>query len=1147
METTIPASFLCPKNDWHSRRDTGGRLSFSLIFFFCDFQRLIHNITMALSVGNKLKASSSLQSSIPIPLPHDGPIYHGLKSDQVTGEAFASSFSLALQLLQTSEPVSPTAKLVKTLQDALTTKQQLQLLQAYRSKLLDCYKHEEPVSLDELTGLYRVLLEWSFSNETPMPLRRAIHSNLSTFQEVPIDTILQEVLESLWKQSDCWENVLESLQLAMYYGLSATMLQEHFIADVCSFLYDQHVSSYLQTPGSSPTFISNGLRISEILKILLGSAIEEIPHLAEFRQFLVQLLGCSTMPTDGFNILGITYARLLLLSTMDTATKAIKTIQDLDATSLGLSGLARLAIVQGIAATLDLTDLTKEVDGVTPLESCWRYLLTASRFATDPMVRLGALKGLSTILSRYKSSQMPLDQTLVNETLEVVLQAWENPPMRKLGTAIPGLFQSLVELLDKDQLDFLRDQILKQPVHRKGRYLGLEILLPKVGAQSLHAESLLPGIGDSGHNAGVISDLWTKILGHLWKELETTETAFATWISHWVPSLARALMAPELVRRKQVAAFCLPRIVALMKGLEFLRPLASLAIGSLLLEINQALVDSYKDIEEHALWAKLEVARHVTINKIMTPELCQTIASCVSEETLRLALTHSLAPLRLVAFQALEPVVTSYGQTVEREAEFWQFAFPYAVKTTESKDYTSTILQCLPAFLDRLSATEADESKEQAEADISVMPKLYSFVARFLINEVVLKKGAYPGTVADKEGFSVALLECILAFATQDQSYSSDNCVAKNGIIFNRRRQPVEMSTMTEILKAILDVEVLAVLFALLHSIWDNTRAIAFRSLSKLVVAGEAHGLQLPTEYNSEKSRHCMQRRAVYLASSPRQREADTGARMLAFLYISLPSPKERAAYLTSLVDLLENRLSSMKAKLSVILSGPSADYHSGDKHEDGSNLPLAHGIIHSIRLAIEHNRVLRKHQMCLDVDTDDTLYRRMATIFCQALQVSLAVVADVQKGEVIEGMDDDDILGQDGRPPKKSKLGATPLNVNTGAINTGAIGANGIFSSVNDTEQNEAERRFAVQRVVVSVLLKICSLKYFILTCFAFVMVWYLGWILAFDERNMCCCSGDANCGRIQGSIFSCRTGGSSFDKHIGIFEARGGCFCCP
>jgi hypothetical protein len=43
--------------------------------------------TMARGVGNKpIKASSSLKSSIPIPLHHDGPIYHGLKSNQVTGE-----------------------------------------------------------------------------------------------------------------------------------------------------------------------------------------------------------------------------------------------------------------------------------------------------------------------------------------------------------------------------------------------------------------------------------------------------------------------------------------------------------------------------------------------------------------------------------------------------------------------------------------------------------------------------------------------------------------------------------------------------------------------------------------------------------------------------------------------------------------------------------------------------------------------------------------------------------------------------------------------------------------------------------------------------------------------------------------------------
>jgi hypothetical protein len=41
-------------------------------------------------------------------------------------------------------------------------------------------------------------------------------------------------------------------------------------------------------------------------------------------------------------------------------------------------------------------------------------------------------------------------------------------------------------------------------------------------------------------------------------------------------------------------------------------------------------------------------------------------------------------------------------------------------------------------------------------------------------------------------------------------------------------------------------------------------------------------------EYQATEECNALQARAVFLASSPRQREADTGAPMLAYLYISL-------------------------------------------------------------------------------------------------------------------------------------------------------------------------------------------------------------------------------------------------------------------
>jgi hypothetical protein len=463
----------------------------------------------------------------------------------------------------------------------------------------------------------------------------------------------------------------------------------------------------------------------------------------------------------------------------------------------------------------------------------------------------------------------------------------------------------------------------------------------------------------------------------------------------------------------------------------------------------------------------------------MEPSFLNTIAMCIPVETLKLALTHSLAFTRLVAFQSLEAVVASYSQSVEQEAELWQFAFPYAVKTTESEEYTQSLLQCLSVFMDRFSTYEValwdkatteqsnqrkrDSSGELIASDAAgILLRLHSFFVRFLINDVVLKKGAYPGTVADKEGFSLTLLECLLTFVTQDQSYSSDNCVARNGKWDQRRRAPVEVRTMRQILSALLDREIFAALFALLHSVWDNTRAVAFRFLTKLVIAGQSQNVELPIEYSSDENRKFMQARAIYLASSPRQREADTGARMLAFLYISLPSGEERSSYLAHLLGRLEYRLSAMADALGSVLSGAPCT----NSTKDGRDLPLAHGIIHATRLAIEHNRTMRKHRCKSSGDVNDGLYKRMIGEFCKAIQLSLAVVADVREGEVVDGVDADVLVGTSEALNKTGTSATTPLNVNTGAI-----GANGTVSSFKSTDGQESDRRLAVQRVVVSAL----------------------------------------------------------------------------
>ena len=124
--------------------------------------------------------------------------------------------------------------------------------------------------------------------------------------------------------------------------------------------------------------------------------------------------------------------------------------------------------------------------------------------STENGARLLALKGLETALGRWKTvlvlgsaNNMELSEQariLSDKVLRVALATWESPPSRQIGSAVPGLFQSLVKLMGVlDQgvvgktksIDVLVRRVLAQPSTRKGKYVALEALLPKVGASKL--------------------------------------------------------------------------------------------------------------------------------------------------------------------------------------------------------------------------------------------------------------------------------------------------------------------------------------------------------------------------------------------------------------------------------------------------------------------------------------------------------------------------------------------------------------------------------------------------------------------------------------------------------------------------------------
>jgi hypothetical protein len=1127
-----------------------------------------------LPIMGRKAATLKSKSIVAIQFPHDGPIYNRLTTTIILDETTddddedEDDIRIALDLLASlktkddeddSFPNSddPSWKLTRNLCQALQSaggiKEQLQALQSYRSTILNWKQPPKTegssvsssssshiVVFDEVlaSGLYRLFLEWSLSAQTPLPLQRVLHATLQTLDPPrKMENICTLVLKSIWVQdnnddSSLWKDPLHSIDVAVNAPFLSSLLQTALFDDCISFIYrrwaEPLLPQLLQTPegsGGQADAATQGLFLAKMLKILLNGLQTDqiIPFCNDLEALVSRLMKCPTMPTEGFNTLGIVFAKLHLQgksnSTLQQSVSraAILAVQHLDedtsttgtSSTPPLSGLARLSIVQGIAATLDLKRLlcvvSKQEEGEssssssTPLEECWKYSLHGSQVATDSMDRWAALKGLSTLASRWMQYQQQQQQqqqhqgeegentineesfssthvhserfnALIQETLEVVLQAWENPPLRKLGTAIPGIFQTLVQLLPPLKRQELCRTVLDQPLNRKGRYLALEILLPYFSSDNndsslIRADSLLEGVGDRGPNSGAIADLWIKLLGYSWNQNDEKlkpSRSFSEWTSQWVPSLSRALVEGDLSRRKQVAAFSIVRLLDWMKRTKSLQAHLSESVVLLFTNIGRlasgetasVVPVSVESVTDRVLWAHLELARQLHVQKVMTPAVQEVIVTHVPSIRLQLALTNESSWIRLAAFRSLQAVVAdAYNEGILEEAELWKNTIPFSIKTIDSKEYTTDILHCLISFLDRFSTWEAGVAIE-TEANIPLQ-NFYLFASDFVIGRLVLKLGAYPGTVVDKEEFSVMLVENLLAFVLQDQSFSTDN-VTRNGIMFQRKRQKTEQVTMSALLRSIIQRETFAALFSLLHSPWDGTRAIAFRLLEKLVVAAHLHNLPLPEAYSDETGLRQLKFRGLYLASSPRQREADTGSRFLAFIFISKKSGKERLQYLSELVHYLETRLSEMKLCLQSILQGESSAL------DTGGRIPLAHGIINAILLTVHHQKLLVKTQNKVDVvdQARNRLYEKLIGLFCEAIQLSLNIVADVRDGERMEGVEET-LFGYEEQQDRSS---ATPLNVNTGAI-----GANGNLSKLAHCDNEAQENKLAVQRVVVS------------------------------------------------------------------------------
>lgn len=472
--------------------------------------------------------SSSLKTNEAVRVPKDGPILWHLENESAPSNV-AVGTKQSLELLSTAKSdegwsealgSSRSQNLWKILVGSEQLRPQLQALQAYRSKLIQAKDGADVTDQNELIGTYRLLLEWSLSDNIPTPLRRAILSNLETLNSIigrEDFRIREEAIESLLKdgrQQECWSNPLRSLfEMLNYEPTRAIIVQDgdmsvktlellvkeaealQPVLDEDSF-FNQDQADQPQSITSRTTvtvmetsaFIGNTLKL--LLAPLLSSPMTETalclaPLVDTMQCFLWSALTCRGIPSDELNVIGVVYGQALLfdwkVTTMESdssssliAGKAVEKVQSVTTDPL-LPHQNKLAAVQGITASLPNEVLLSRSPPVFS-DPIAEYLLGQCRTATSSTVRLSALRALHTLINRCLAIQSAglledCHQSYINEladgTLEVVLQAWDCPPARQVATAVPGLFRSLIVLLrNNDSTNGASSSTLKKLVKR---------------------------------------------------------------------------------------------------------------------------------------------------------------------------------------------------------------------------------------------------------------------------------------------------------------------------------------------------------------------------------------------------------------------------------------------------------------------------------------------------------------------------------------------------------------------------------------------------------------------------------------------------------------------------------------------------------
>eukprot|EP00554_Chaetoceros_debilis_P014698 CAMPEP_0194123918 /NCGR_PEP_ID=MMETSP0150-20130528/56526_1 /TAXON_ID=122233 /ORGANISM="Chaetoceros debilis, Strain MM31A-1" /LENGTH=2190 /DNA_ID=CAMNT_0038817389 /DNA_START=149 /DNA_END=6718 /DNA_ORIENTATION=- len=1202
-----------------------------------------------------------VKSVEPISFPHDGPFHHDLilhahstaanennqryknnDGDGMKEAMMGLYYNQSDDKSQKSEKIN--AKVIQDLREAATLRDQLACLRSYRSTLLNLQKSSIKQKLEEehlgvgneavtkteteatdksFAGMYRILLEFGFSKNTPHALKRASEACLPVLRSFYSDTsifdaIKEEVVKSLLdhnhnssqKEESLWLDAVPTLFDILSYvpTMSVILESDEFMLSTLKLLISQasgvedilkkYYSTYHNDEEREDRNESNigvigldvvnavekGVAICTSLKLILGVKDERnlLHHLTEnspqhaselidllsnlMKTVIIPLVRCRATSSDALSVCSVTLGHILLslwkLNGEDNDSKAISALNLLELViseespsakaasaskhelNVGyfalrsLPQLNKVAVVRGLVATLTNEVLAKQSsasDEMIIFNPIGSFVLNAAHKSTDNTVRLAALKCLETILARCQaillasshngisSDIKEKSRNLSEQVLKVSLATWESPPSRQVGSAVPGLFQSLVklmEVLDKDcarienkskSIDLLVTRVMAQPALRKGRYVALDALLPKVGATKLIVlaksqgngssseliVSFLNEIGRTGNSAGAVADLLSKLLSMLRIEmheaagvdlcqnlqgnkkerrkkekkqiLEVKEVSvlpadeekvilLKEWVDIWIPPLVGALLSSDSSYRSKISSFFLPYFPAIMGG-KGNKIDVSHIFAILLDQIETTKSDSSNN--EVKLWAKFEVVRHASLLKLLkssasSKKLRKSVARALPMSSLRASLTHEVSRLRLVAFQSIGSILIAYDdiaispiEHIKTEIRFWTESLPYACKCSE-REYIVNMSKALMAFMSKISDIEALQCSNTPLLEGESL--LEVFVNDFLLHEIFCKHSAYPSTVSEKEKWALSMFEVIVSFASQNTNKATlkKKKLSKDEPL--RRAFPAQEKWCRNIMHCVLSDDVISALLTMLNSMWDSTRSLTYDLVLAVLEYAHHNSAKLPKVFTDKQAFLLFQARAIHLASSPRQRESDTGARMLSILSATISSRVEQFEYIENISTLLIQRLIIMESSLKRFMS--KQEVHS---EKERSVLPLAHGLMQSITLIVEHSSFS-------SIPDAQSLLETIARTCFKAIELSLCIVADMKDSSKLENGDSGTL-----QKSKNPKSGNVPLNVNTGAI-----GANATFASLESVDDDEVTRRFLMQRVVMGTWLLI-------------------------------------------------------------------------